>query len=693
MGGYISLAATRGCRATVIFCTAALALWALLLSFAGSASAAPAAGKVFPANSEAGLTEPSGLAVTPDGTVWASDALLGVCRVDIASGTLLQDKYCAPEFEAAAPVDGIELPPPDPERPAAAFQMAFDATDCPKDADPSDHTVCNFYVAEGSSGGSGVWRMHWNSEKRAIDAATKIYDDSTDQRIMGLALAPGGAVDFAAKRNNEIRRIENAATASIGVATKLIGSTFTGEQASSLANLGGKIYLVEGGRLSVIDVPDGRLARPLADPSAGAVASSVVADPDRDVLFVGTSRSTLTDEVLTLRDGTFLPGAYDHDFANVTAMALAPDGGLYVVHDPFAALSPGVDTPGQGEVFLRAKTEPNPPDVTFTAQPAAVVKSGTLSFAFKASTAPAAASFRCRVDDGAPFACDSGSYETDALGEGAHSLSVWAANGTSPAAGDFGVAEQVGFTIDDTKPEIAIDPRTSTTAVGGNLRLLFTASDKTPMAYTCRVDGGAAFGCGSPEDLVLALGTHTITVTATDAAGNVSDAVDWTVTAVPAPPVPVVTVPGGGATVVRAVPAAPAPKTPVVAPVTTRAPQIDIDVPCVAVSPSRRERARYDLDGRRARVTYRAPAKARFVKFTLRRTAGRRSGRIVETLGYARVRRAGDHRSSVVLTTGQRRMVRGGRLRLAVAYGTCRTQVGRWQWVPESDDSAREGQR
>src|SRR5215208_2747040 len=149
MGGYISLAATRGCRATVIFCTAALALWALLLSFAGSASAAPAAGKVFPANSEAGLTEPSGLAVTPDGTVWASDALLGVCRVDIASGTLLQDKYCAPEFEAAAP-----------------FQMAFDATDCPKDADPSDHTVCNFYVAEGSSGGSGVWRMHWNSEKR-----------------------------------------------------------------------------------------------------------------------------------------------------------------------------------------------------------------------------------------------------------------------------------------------------------------------------------------------------------------------------------------------------------------------------------------------------------------------------------------------------------------------------------------------
>src|SRR5919112_3828597 len=186
MGGYISLAATRGCRATLILCTAALALCALLLPFAGSASAAPAAEKVFKANSEAGLTEPSGLAVTPDGTVWASDALLGVCRVDIASGTLLQDKYCAPEFAAAAPVNGIELPPPNPERPAAAFQIAFDSEGCTTTTSPDQKQLCNFYVAEGSSGGSGVWRMHWSSQTRVIDAATKIYEDNTDQRIMGL---------------------------------------------------------------------------------------------------------------------------------------------------------------------------------------------------------------------------------------------------------------------------------------------------------------------------------------------------------------------------------------------------------------------------------------------------------------------------------------------------------------------------
>ena len=43
MGGYISLAATRGCRATLIFTTAALACCALLLPFTGAQLILPAA--------------------------------------------------------------------------------------------------------------------------------------------------------------------------------------------------------------------------------------------------------------------------------------------------------------------------------------------------------------------------------------------------------------------------------------------------------------------------------------------------------------------------------------------------------------------------------------------------------------------------------------------------------------------------
>jgi hypothetical protein len=667
--------------------TAALVLGALLLSFAGTASAAPAAKKVFPAT-PAGLTEPSGIAVTPDGRLWASDAMLGLCRVDVDAGTLEEDAYCAPEaeeVEGPEEAEGAEPPAVAPERPTATFAIAFDSTGCDTTTPPEQLELCNFYVAEGSSAGSGVWRMHWNSQTGAIDAATKIYTDAVDQRVMGLALAPGGAVDFAAKRNSEILRIEDAATAEPGVGTKFIGNTATGDQATAIANLDGKTYLVEGGRLSVIDTP-GRTATLVPDPPAGAVVSSVVADPERHLLHVGTARPQLTDEVLTWRaSGGYLPGAYDHDFAGVTSMTFDRDGGLFVAHDPTAALSPGIDALGQAEVFLRGRTTPNPPDVTWTDRPAAVVNGGPVHFAFTAAPAPDGASFQCKVDGGQPFGCNDGTWSSSTLGEGSHQLTVRAANVADPGAGDWGVAQQFGFRVDSTKPKVAIDSRTPATAVGGDLRLRFTANE-SPVAFTCKVDEGNPFGCGSPEDLVLALGAHTISVTATDAAGNVSDPVEWDVTAVPvppAPPAPPIPATGGGP---APTPKATAPAArPAVATVSPRVPRIDISVPCVAVSASRRERAEYELRRGRARIDYDAPSKARYAKFTLRRSsAGRGSARIVETLGYARVRASEPYRSTVVLTRGQRRLVRSGAMRLAVAYGTCRTQVGRWQWISES---------
>jgi hypothetical protein len=164
------------------------------------------------------------------------------------------------------------------------------------------------------------------------------------------------------------------------------------------------------------------------------------------------------------------------------------------------------------------------------------------------------------------------------------------------------------------------------------------------------------------------------------------------VTAVEAPRIPVLPTPTGvGGEQPQTSPGPPAAvAAPVVAPVTTRVPSIAIDVPCVAVSAARRERAEFELRGRRARISFRAPARSRFAKFTLRRARGnRRDIPIVETLGYARVRSTGLHTSAVALTGGQRRLVRAGAMRLAVAYGTCRTQVGRWQWIT----SDREGRR
>jgi len=49
------------------------------------------------------------------------------------------------------------------------------------------------------------------------------------------------------------------------------------------------------------------------------------------------------------------------------------------------------------------------------------------------------------------------------------------------------------------------------------------------------------------------------------------------------------------------------------------------------------------------------------------------------------------HRAHVPLTRTQRGRVRAGQMRLTVAYGTCRTQVGAWQAV--SPGGARGAQR
>jgi hypothetical protein len=82
-------------------------------------------------------------------------------------------------------------------------------------------------------------------------------------------------------------------------------------------------------------------------------------------------------------------------------------------------------------------------------------------------------------------------------------------------------------------------------------------------------------------------------------------------------------------------------------------------------------------------VKFRAPGQARYAKFTLRR--GSRA-KVVETLGYAPVRTAGAaHTTRIPLTRSQRSAVRAGRFRLAVAYGTCRTQVGRWAELTNAD--------
>jgi hypothetical protein len=687
MGGSFSVAATRGCRATHTLITAALALVALAVPFAGTAAAQPAASKVDTAD----ITMPAGVVVTPDGETWISDEIYGLCRVTPDGPE--QTEFCAPE--APEPVgppvpEGMPEPTPEPPtRPTGTGQIAFDAVSS------------NFYVAEGTSGGSGVWRMHWDAAGHRIDSAAKIFDSTGVTRIVALALTETRDVVFSDKETAAIRRLDDPAHITTPEASAAIAGFSLAKGALSLAVLGQDIYLADEGLVTKIDHADisGNAVAVAGQPALDAGVSALAADTDRRVVFAGTSTPKLTDAVLSIKDDALSVAAYDRGYANITGMGVGPGGALYVAHDPNSALSPGVDTSGQATLYVKARGPLVAPDAKLVTKPDAAQQSGLPAFTFEALNGSADTHFECTLDD-SPVACATtgparGAYTQplgDELGEGTHTFTVRAANVPEADATDWGPLATYAFRVDRTAPVVTIDEPSSHTAAGGSVRLYFSA-DGNGVTYTCRVDRGPARACSPPRDFGdLEPGEHTITVVGTDDALNPSDPLTWSVTATAAPaPASPGAAPTGTTATAGAAAAATTPA-PVATPAQARVPRIEIGVPCVEVSPARAA-ASLRLSGRNAVVRFRAPDRARYAKFTLRRPRGARGARLVETLAYARVVRAGAaHTTRIALTRSQRRNVAGGRTRLAIAYGTCRTRVGDWQWVATAN-ATREGNR
>ena len=169
------------------------------------------------------------------------------------------------------------------------------------------------------------------------------------------------------------------------------------------------------------------------------------------------------------------------------------------------------------------------PTVQITSAPAPATSSADASIAFSASEA--SATFACRVDGGAAAPCAS-PFVLAGLAPGAHSLAVRATD----AAGNAGPEATVQWTFtppDTTAPTVTIttDPPASTTDTSATVT--FTA-DEEGVAFACALDGAVPAACTSPAAFAgLAVGAHQVSITATDAAGNVGAAAtaSWTVVA------------------------------------------------------------------------------------------------------------------------------------------------------------------
>jgi hypothetical protein len=171
---------------------------------------------------------------------------------------------------------------------------------------------------------------------------------------------------------------------------------------------------------------------------------------------------------------------------------------------------------------------PKLPQATITSHPAHPTNATLANFAF--TSTKAGSKFQCQLDDGAYSACTSTkSYE--GLLEGSHTFRVK----VSDAAGDADpTPASFTWAIDLTPPHTTITSQPPKETNSDSARFSFT-STKEGSTFQCRLDGNDYAGC-MQEYTGLARGSHTFTVKAIDAVGNIDpnpSQYTWTIDATP----------------------------------------------------------------------------------------------------------------------------------------------------------------
>ena len=165
------------------------------------------------------------------------------------------------------------------------------------------------------------------------------------------------------------------------------------------------------------------------------------------------------------------------------------------------------------------------PDTSITAGPASgsTTSDSTPTFEFSSTESPS--SFECNVD-GTGWGTCSSPYTTSTLGNGQHSFQVRATDGSnntdqSPAAVTFTVDS--GPPLDTTPPQTTIQGAASRVVKSRRLpvsvRFSFSSSE-AGSSFRCKLDSGAYKSCSSPKSYSLGRGEQTLSVKATDQAGN-----------------------------------------------------------------------------------------------------------------------------------------------------------------------------
>ena len=175
------------------------------------------------------------------------------------------------------------------------------------------------------------------------------------------------------------------------------------------------------------------------------------------------------------------------------------------------------DTRGNVDATPATRTwtvDTSAPGTSITSGPTGSVNSTSASFGFSATEA--GSSFECKLDAGAWAACTSPKAYSS-LANGSHTFSVRAKD----AAGNVDATPATrSWTVDTVAPNTSITsgPGSSTWSSTATFRFSSSQSGST---FECKLDSGSWSACTSPKSYSVSRGTHTFSVRAKDAAGNI----------------------------------------------------------------------------------------------------------------------------------------------------------------------------
>jgi hypothetical protein len=215
-------------------------------------------------------------------------------------------------------------------------------------------------------------------------------------------------------------------------------------------------------------------------------------------------------------------------------------------------------TPDTATWTVSTPPDTTAPETTISSSPAnGMATSGAFAF----GSSESGSSYECQMDGGTFSACTSPkSYAGMAVGTHTFAVRATDAAGNTDASPDT-----AAWTITATPPADTTAPETTITSapVDGtstSASVAFTSSE-SGSTYACKLDTGSYASCTSPKAYSgLAVGDHTVSVRATDAAGNTDASAataTWTVSAVPpvdttAPTVTISAKPASGTTATTA---------------------------------------------------------------------------------------------------------------------------------------------